>query len=83
MERKELKTSYYSRNKDAVKARAKAYYEANKQAILERNRERGLKTYTCEACNREILISNKSNHVRTFKHQDNVALLKQNEDKKS
>lgn len=75
MERKQLLPSYYSRHSDDLKVKARAYYLANKAKILEQNRLRGAKTYHCEACNKDITISNKSNHVRSFKHRDAQALF--------
>ena len=80
MEKKPLLTSYYSRHSDELRSKAKQYYEANRDKIIEKSKERSKRKYTCDACDKEILIANKSNHVRTFKHRDKVkALEKQSE----
>ena len=40
----------------------KTYYEKNKDKI---NKDK----YICSACNKEIVSSNKFNHIKTLKHQ--------------
>jgi hypothetical protein len=72
MERKELLPSYYSRHTDALRSKAKAYYEANREKVLERTKARSFQRYTCEVCNKEMALGNKTNHERSFKHRERL-----------
>ncbi len=69
---KQYLPSYYVRHAEELRAKSKEYYQNNKDAVLERRKAKGYKKFICEACNKEILLSNKTNHIRSDKHKLNV-----------
>ena len=58
------KKEYYEKNKEQIKLKVADYQKNNKDKIKERRN----KLWTCEICNKTILLGSKSNHIKTKEH---------------
>ena len=65
---KERAKTYRLEHNDIVKTKSKQYYETNKEQIKEYNKQQ----WTCTVCNITCQLCNKSRHIKTQQHQDNI-----------
>ncbi|DBA04967.1 TPA: hypothetical protein N0F65_006969 [Lagenidium giganteum] len=59
---------HYENNNDNISVYNRKYYEANKDKLNEKNRERTRTRFDCE-CGGKYSLSSKSNHFKGKKHQ--------------
>lgn len=75
---------FYQVNRDNILKRCKIYYDTNRDAILEYQKmyaqnnkdkisNRQKQPWTCEICNVSVSTSNKSYHLKTKKHINNLS----------
>jgi glutamyl/glutaminyl-tRNA synthetase len=80
---KAYRKDYYLKNKDKLITSSKSYYDDNKQKCLDRMKEyreanksilNEKKNTKCECvCGASITITNKSQHLKSKKHQNYLA----------
>ena len=63
--KKEYRQKYWEVNKEVKNAERKERYKANRDTLLEKNREQ----FTCDVCSGKYTFGNRSNHKKTKKHQ--------------
>jgi len=69
----EQQKAHYDANKDKLLEKAKVYREANRNTILERHKAYKKQPWTCEICNVTMRTGNKSKHLKTKKHLNNLS----------
>lgn len=63
---------YREANKEQIKQQKRVYREANKEQIRERDKAYHSAKIRCEVCDCEISRGNKSFHIKTKKHTENL-----------
>lgn len=74
METIETKETYYSKNKDKMKMKNKAYYVKNKETILQKIR--------CINCSGSYCLASMATHFKTNKHLKSLQLNSEEEIRK-
>lgn len=68
----------YAKNREERLEYRKNYYNENKEKIYKKVKQACYSNWHCDVCDKDMLVSNKSNHLRTDRHKKAFELAQLN-----